>query len=59
MLQICSNEPPLIKEIVTIIFNNLLSTSVRDTENLVGIDALIKKNRSAIMFGVRWSFRGS
>ena len=41
--QICRNEPLLIKEVVTTILNNLLSSSASDTENLVGIDARIKE----------------
>ena len=37
------NEPLLIKEIVTDILNKLLSTSISDTENLVGIDARMQE----------------
>ena len=37
------NEPLLIKEIITNILNKLLSTSISDTENLVGIDARMQE----------------
>uniref|UniRef100_F6HN43 ADP-ribosyl cyclase/cyclic ADP-ribose hydrolase n=2 Tax=Vitis vinifera TaxID=29760 RepID=F6HN43_VITVI len=37
------NEPLLIKEIVTDVLNKLLSTSISDTENLVGIDACMQE----------------
>ncbi|KAL6311247.1 hypothetical protein AAG906_005778 [Vitis piasezkii] len=45
------NEPLLIKEIVTDILNKLLSTSISDTENLVGIDARMQEIEMRLCLG--------
>ena len=45
------NEPLLIKEIVTDILNKLLSTSISDTENLVGIDACMQEIEMRLCLG--------